>query len=64
MNKKVEKNDWNPEQYLKFKSERTQPAIDLVSRIIKRYEFFLKNWKPSFVKLVLRSYGMMKRMDL
>ena len=26
-------NDWNPEQYLWFKSERTQPAIDLVSRI-------------------------------
>ncbi len=26
-------NEWNPEQYLQFKSERTQPAIDLVSRI-------------------------------
>lgn len=25
--------DWNSEQYLKFKTERTQPAIDLVSRI-------------------------------
>jgi trans-aconitate 2-methyltransferase len=25
--------DWNPEQYLKFKNERTQPSIDLVSRI-------------------------------
>jgi len=25
--------DWNPEQYLKFKTERTQPAIDLVKRI-------------------------------
>ena len=25
--------DWNPEQYLEFKSERTQPSIDLVSRI-------------------------------
>jgi trans-aconitate 2-methyltransferase len=24
---------WNPELYLRFKSERTQPAIDLVSRI-------------------------------
>jgi trans-aconitate 2-methyltransferase len=24
---------WNPTQYLKFKSERTQPSIDLVSRI-------------------------------
>ena len=24
---------WNPEQYLKFQSERTQPAIDLASRI-------------------------------
>ena len=33
MNKKVEMNEWNPEQYLQFKSERTQPAIDLVSRI-------------------------------
>lgn len=29
----VEMNQWNPEQYLQFKSERTQPAIDLVSRI-------------------------------
>ena len=26
-------NEWNPEKYLQFKSERTQPAIDLVSRI-------------------------------
>jgi trans-aconitate 2-methyltransferase len=26
-------NDWNPEQYLQFKTERTQPSIDLVSRI-------------------------------
>jgi trans-aconitate 2-methyltransferase len=25
--------DWNPDLYLKFHSERTQPAIDLVSRI-------------------------------
>ena len=25
--------DWNPEEYLKFKNERTQPAFDLVSRI-------------------------------
>ena len=25
--------DWNPQQYLKFKSERTQPSIDLVARI-------------------------------
>lgn len=33
MKKKVEKNEWNPEQYLQFKSERTQPTIDLVSRI-------------------------------
>jgi len=26
-------NDWNPEQYLQFKSERTQPSIDLIYRI-------------------------------
>ena len=26
-------NDWNPELYLKFDKERTQPSIDLVSRI-------------------------------
>jgi trans-aconitate 2-methyltransferase len=26
--------DWNPDQYLKFDRERTQPSIDLVSRII------------------------------
>ncbi len=25
--------DWNPELYLKFKSERTQPSIDLISRL-------------------------------
>ena len=25
--------DWNSEQYLKFKTERTQPAVDLVNRI-------------------------------
>ncbi len=25
--------DWNSEQYLKFKNERTQPAMDLVNRI-------------------------------
>ncbi|NLM74915.1 MAG: methyltransferase domain-containing protein [Clostridiaceae bacterium] len=25
--------DWNSKQYLKFKTERTQPAIDLVNRI-------------------------------
>lgn len=25
--------EWNPEQYLKFRAERTQPAIDLISRI-------------------------------
>jgi trans-aconitate 2-methyltransferase len=24
---------WNPNQYLKFKNERTQPALDLISRI-------------------------------
>jgi trans-aconitate methyltransferase len=29
----VEMNEWNPEQYLQFQIERTQPAIDLVSRI-------------------------------
>lgn len=27
------KKDWNPELYLKFNEERTQPAIDLASRI-------------------------------
>jgi len=25
--------DWSPEQYLKYKTERTQPALDLVNRI-------------------------------
>ena len=25
--------DWNPERYLRFKKERTQPAIDLVMRV-------------------------------
>jgi trans-aconitate 2-methyltransferase len=25
--------DWDPQLYLKFKSERTQPSIDLVARI-------------------------------
>jgi trans-aconitate 2-methyltransferase len=27
------KNDWNPDSYLKFGDERTQPSIDLVNRI-------------------------------
>jgi len=27
------KNDWNPTLYLKFNNERTQPSVDLVSRI-------------------------------
>jgi len=26
-------NDWNPELYMQFRSERTQPSIDLVSKI-------------------------------
>ena len=25
--------DWNPEQYLKYRNERTQPSIDLISHI-------------------------------
>jgi trans-aconitate 2-methyltransferase len=29
----MNKNDWNPEQYLKFDEERTRPSIDLVARI-------------------------------
>jgi trans-aconitate 2-methyltransferase len=29
----MNKKDWNPELYLKFDKERTQPSIDLVSRI-------------------------------
>ena len=31
----MNKKDWNPELYLKFGKERTQPSIDLVSRIDK-----------------------------
>ncbi|MBN1428716.1 MAG: methyltransferase domain-containing protein, partial [Anaerolineae bacterium] len=27
------RNDWNPELYMKFGNERTQPSIDLVNRI-------------------------------
>lgn len=27
--------DWNPELYLKFEKERTQPSIDLISHIDK-----------------------------
>jgi trans-aconitate 2-methyltransferase len=27
------KSDWNPDLYLKFNRERTQPSIDLVKRI-------------------------------
>jgi trans-aconitate 2-methyltransferase len=26
-------NDWNPDSYLQFRNERTQPSIDLVNRI-------------------------------
>ena len=29
----MNKKDWNPDLYLKFDRERTQPSIDLVSRI-------------------------------
>ncbi len=25
--------DWNPEKYLLFKKQRTQPAIDLANRV-------------------------------
>lgn len=28
--------EWNPDLYLKFKTERTQPVKDLISRIEKR----------------------------
>lgn len=28
--------DWNPAQYLKFKAQRTQPAMDLAKRIMDR----------------------------
>ena len=27
------KTDWNPDLYLRYKNERTQPSIDLVNRI-------------------------------
>lgn len=33
MNTDKKKYDWNPQLYLKYKNERTQPSIDLVSRI-------------------------------
>jgi trans-aconitate 2-methyltransferase len=33
MNANKEIIDWNPQLYLKYKNERTQPSIDLVSRI-------------------------------
>lgn len=29
---------WNSNQYLKFKNERIQPAIDLVNRLFNRLE--------------------------
>jgi trans-aconitate 2-methyltransferase len=29
----MQKTDWNPGQYLKFEKERTQPSVDLVSRL-------------------------------
>ena len=28
--------DWNSSQYLKFKNQRTQPAVDLAMRMINR----------------------------
>jgi trans-aconitate methyltransferase len=34
-------NDWNPEQYVKFKNERTQPSIDLISKIKINYPEFI-----------------------
>ncbi len=30
--------DWNSEQYLKFKAQRTQPAIDLAARLNRSEE--------------------------
>ena len=33
MNFHTSNNDWNPQLYLKFKNERAQPSVDLVSRI-------------------------------
>lgn len=30
-------NDWNPDHYLKFRNERTQPSIDLVNKINIEY---------------------------
>ena len=30
---KIEKSDWNPNAYLAFSKERTQPAVDLVNRL-------------------------------
>ena len=33
MKKMKQQNDWNPEHYLKYGNERTQPSIDLVNRI-------------------------------
>ena len=32
---KIKMSEWNAEQYLKFKKQRTQPAIDLANRLIK-----------------------------
>jgi trans-aconitate 2-methyltransferase len=33
----IQKSDWSPEAYLKYGNERTQPSIDLVSRIKINY---------------------------
>ncbi len=37
--------DWNSEQYLKFKAQRTQPAIDLAARLRSR-KFYARSEKP------------------
>ena len=37
----MENSDWNPDHYLKFRNERTQPSIDLVNRI--RIDFTPEN---------------------
>jgi trans-aconitate 2-methyltransferase len=33
LNQRKKMNEWNPQLYMKFKNERTQPSIDLTSRI-------------------------------
>ncbi len=76
MNTTEQKQDWNPQLYLKYKNERTQPSIDLVSRIIidnpgtvidigcgpgNSTQILYERWPKSIITGLDNSPGMIKK---